>query len=153
MNKSFYMEVDLGLMFVGVWCIIMDFVVTKLGDLRPGLRKKSNFYSNGSHRFRQGGYVVICIAIVVFISLLLMPSFDAFPSQGSLSMVADFFTKKTRVPWGQISVIGAIGFTAIAACLFWVGVQYWKLRGNYIILACCFTLGLVVLAEGIFQWQ
>src|SRR5580658_3310817 len=83
MNKSFYMEVDLGLMFVGVWFIIMDFFATKIGDLRPGLnRKKDSFYGTGNHRFRRGGYVVICIAVVGFIALLLTPAFTQFPSEG-----------------------------------------------------------------------
>lgn len=114
---------------------------------------EGSFYGAQDHRMRRGGLLVVSSGIVALIALLLTPSFDEFPSQDFMLRVGDFVTKKTRVPWGQISVIAAVGFTAIAAFLFWAAFEHWKVRGNYIRAGCCFALGLGILIEGIFQWQ
>jgi hypothetical protein len=153
MNKSFYMEVDLGLMFVGVWFIIMDFFATKIGDLRPGLnRKKDSFYGTGNHRFRRGGYVVICIAVVGFIALLLTPAFTQFPSEGFILKASNLLLGKTRVPWGNVNIFAGVLSLAIGAFLSWAGVEHWKLRHNYLRAKLCFAMGLAFIVEGIIQW-
>jgi hypothetical protein len=153
MNKDFYLAVNCGLMFIGLWLILMDVFATKLGDLRPGLKPRNDkFYGIGDHRFRRGGYVVICIAIAGFIALLIIPPFDQFPPEAFVLKVSDLILGKIRAPWGEVSVFAGILSLAIGVFLLLAGVEHWRLRQNHIRAVLCFALGLVILAEGIIQW-
>ena len=165
-----------GVIFVGLVLVVMDYFATKLersvGRLRSppkGLKSDrfdastdenrkigsdaGGFFGAQNHRMRRGGVWVIGGGFAALIILLLAPSFGEFPSQDFVLKVGNFVAKRTSVPWGQISVIAAVGFTAIAVFLFWAGVEHWKVRGNPTRAVLCFILGAGILIEGIFQWQ
>jgi len=119
---------------------------------RYRMRRKT-FLAIQAHRMRRDGIVVIGLGLVALAVLFCVPSFESFPSSNVLVNVGDFITRKIQTPWGPYSVIAAIGLTLIAWFLFAAGIEHWKLRQNYFKAWLCFVLGLIILLEGIFQWQ
>jgi hypothetical protein len=176
MDKRTYISMACGVIVVGILLIIMDLLATKLdgsfghskplsSGAKPDLsnagqdeyRKRwanePGFYGAHGHRMRNGGLAVVLSGVVALVVLLLMPDFNAIPSEDVVLRVGDLVTKRTKTPCGQVNVIAAIGFAAISALLFWGGIENWRRRRSYVRAIFCFVLGLGILLEGVFHWQ
>ena len=115
--------------------------------------RKANFMAIQSRKMRRDGIIVICLGVVALLIILLTTPVNPPSSQDTTLKIANALTKKTKVPWGQISMPVAIGFSLLGVFFFRVGIQRLKHQSGLFRTCFCFVLGLMILLEGIFQWQ